>query len=270
MAVLGPGTGLGQAQVLWDDAVGGYRVWPSEGSHATFAPRGWKQRALQARAASLPHASASVLAECLAWVTALSLASSRMTARNGGDGVSVRLEGMGPAAPFFHDGSYGQCPGLIGRGRACTRQQGPRVGRRGRGGGPLAHAPGCRCMSRRGPGLRRRGGRRRTSSASWARARWSTSRAAPAWSASTPSWPPTSPATGRASTSARAWCGPRAARERAARPSRPCAAGRAGIARGRPYSWRACHAARLSGCMDTGGRRSCCYRTSCSYTAVVS
>ncbi len=57
MAVLGPGTGLGQAQVLWDDAVGGYRVWPSEGSHATFAPRGWKQRALQARAASLPHAS---------------------------------------------------------------------------------------------------------------------------------------------------------------------------------------------------------------------
>lgn len=48
-AVLGPGTGLGQAQVLWDEGLGGYRVWPSEGSHATFAPRGWKQRALQAR-----------------------------------------------------------------------------------------------------------------------------------------------------------------------------------------------------------------------------
>ncbi|KAK9843781.1 hypothetical protein WJX81_006046 [Elliptochloris bilobata] len=47
-AVLGPGTGLGQAQVLWDEGLGGYRVWPSEGSHATFAPRGWKQRALQA------------------------------------------------------------------------------------------------------------------------------------------------------------------------------------------------------------------------------
>ena len=45
--MLGPGTGLGQAQVLWDEGLGGYRVWPSEGSHATFAPRGWKQRALQ-------------------------------------------------------------------------------------------------------------------------------------------------------------------------------------------------------------------------------
>ena len=48
-AVLGPGTGLGEAQLFWDDAVNNYRVYPSEGSHATFAPRGWKQRALQAR-----------------------------------------------------------------------------------------------------------------------------------------------------------------------------------------------------------------------------
>ena len=52
-AVLGPGTGLGQAQVLWDEGLGGYRVWPSEGSHATFAPRGWKQRALQVQACCL-------------------------------------------------------------------------------------------------------------------------------------------------------------------------------------------------------------------------
>lgn len=47
-AVLGPGTGLGEAQLFWDSASGGYRVWPSEGAHAQFAPRGWRQRALQA------------------------------------------------------------------------------------------------------------------------------------------------------------------------------------------------------------------------------
>lgn len=47
-AVLGPGTGLGEAQLFWDDATGNYKVHASEGSHATFAPRGWKQRALQA------------------------------------------------------------------------------------------------------------------------------------------------------------------------------------------------------------------------------
>lgn len=46
-AVLGPGTGLGEAQLFWDEIQGGYKVWPSEGSHACFAPRGWKQRALQ-------------------------------------------------------------------------------------------------------------------------------------------------------------------------------------------------------------------------------
>lgn len=48
IAVLGPGTGLGEAQLFWDDTLGNYRVFPSEGAHATFAPRGWKQRALQA------------------------------------------------------------------------------------------------------------------------------------------------------------------------------------------------------------------------------
>mmetsp|Transcript_33929 Transcript_33929/g.80556 ORF Transcript_33929/g.80556 Transcript_33929/m.80556 type:complete len:291 (-) Transcript_33929:199-1071(-) len=46
IAVLGPGTGLGEAHLLWDDLQGNYRVYPSEGSHADFAPRGWKQRAL--------------------------------------------------------------------------------------------------------------------------------------------------------------------------------------------------------------------------------
>jgi len=38
-AVLGPGTGLGEAQLMWDDARGAYKVYPSEGSHADFAPR---------------------------------------------------------------------------------------------------------------------------------------------------------------------------------------------------------------------------------------
>lgn len=46
--MLGPGTGLGEAQLFWDVTAGGYRVWPSEGAHAQFAPRGWRQRALQA------------------------------------------------------------------------------------------------------------------------------------------------------------------------------------------------------------------------------
>mmetsp|Transcript_39538 Transcript_39538/g.112112 ORF Transcript_39538/g.112112 Transcript_39538/m.112112 type:complete len:428 (+) Transcript_39538:359-1642(+) len=46
VAVLGPGTGLGEAQLFWDDSQGAYKVYPSEGSHADFAPRGWKQRAL--------------------------------------------------------------------------------------------------------------------------------------------------------------------------------------------------------------------------------
>ena len=52
-AVLGPGTGLGEAQLFWDEIQGGYKVWPSEGSHSGFAPRGWKQRALQARLVTL-------------------------------------------------------------------------------------------------------------------------------------------------------------------------------------------------------------------------
>lgn len=42
--VLGPGTGLGEAQLFWDEGEGGaYRVCPSEGAHSGFAPRGWKQ-----------------------------------------------------------------------------------------------------------------------------------------------------------------------------------------------------------------------------------
>lgn len=48
IAVLGPGTGLGEAQLFWNNEIDNYTVYPSEGSHATFAPRGWKQRSLQA------------------------------------------------------------------------------------------------------------------------------------------------------------------------------------------------------------------------------
>lgn len=44
--VTGPGTGLGAAQLMWDDGAQAYKVWPGEGAHATFAPRGWKQLAL--------------------------------------------------------------------------------------------------------------------------------------------------------------------------------------------------------------------------------
>ena len=48
MVVLGPGTGLGQAVLTWDGAAGAYTVWPSEGSHADFAPRDDLQRGLAA------------------------------------------------------------------------------------------------------------------------------------------------------------------------------------------------------------------------------
>ena len=69
---MGPGTGLGAAQLMWDEGEKAYRVWPGtvsvlpepawntqssithplpvfvvgEGAHGTFAPRGWKQSAL--------------------------------------------------------------------------------------------------------------------------------------------------------------------------------------------------------------------------------
>ncbi|GMH33489.1 hypothetical protein BSKO_01323 [Bryopsis sp. KO-2023] len=46
IAVLGPGTGLGEAQLLFDEGRKEYKVWPSEGSHSDFAPRGEKQTAL--------------------------------------------------------------------------------------------------------------------------------------------------------------------------------------------------------------------------------
>lgn len=49
IAVLGPGTGLGEAQLFWCDAIAAHRVWPSEGSHGGFAPRGALQRELAAR-----------------------------------------------------------------------------------------------------------------------------------------------------------------------------------------------------------------------------
>ncbi|KAL3158173.1 hypothetical protein ABBQ32_011762 [Trebouxia sp. C0010 RCD-2024] len=47
-AVLGPGTGLGEAQLIWDDRFEGYKVYASEGAHSTFAPRGDIQRQLHA------------------------------------------------------------------------------------------------------------------------------------------------------------------------------------------------------------------------------
>ena len=48
VAVLGPGTGLGEAMLFWNDERAEYDVVPSEGSHADFAPRGETQRALLA------------------------------------------------------------------------------------------------------------------------------------------------------------------------------------------------------------------------------
>lgn len=45
IAVLGPGTGLGEVQLVWDRGVDDYVAYASEGSHAGFAPRG----ALQVR-----------------------------------------------------------------------------------------------------------------------------------------------------------------------------------------------------------------------------
>jgi len=45
-AILGAGTGLGEALLLWDGSR--YRVVPTEGGHADFAPQGEEQRALLA------------------------------------------------------------------------------------------------------------------------------------------------------------------------------------------------------------------------------
>jgi glucokinase len=39
IAVLGAGTGLGEALLLWSESAGRYEVVPSEGGHADFAPR---------------------------------------------------------------------------------------------------------------------------------------------------------------------------------------------------------------------------------------
>ncbi len=39
IAVVGPGTGLGEAFLLWSEGESEYRVVPSEGGHADFAPR---------------------------------------------------------------------------------------------------------------------------------------------------------------------------------------------------------------------------------------
>lgn len=44
LRALHPAWGMGRAQSV---SAPWRRVVPSEGSHATFAPRGWKQRALQ-------------------------------------------------------------------------------------------------------------------------------------------------------------------------------------------------------------------------------
>lgn len=46
IAVLGPGTGLGEAILVWSEHREGYTVLPTEGSHADFAPRGQIQRDL--------------------------------------------------------------------------------------------------------------------------------------------------------------------------------------------------------------------------------
>lgn len=45
---IGPGTGLGVAQLVWDEGLGRYVVLASEGAHGTFGPRGDLQRELQA------------------------------------------------------------------------------------------------------------------------------------------------------------------------------------------------------------------------------
>jgi glucokinase len=38
-AIIGAGTGLGEAFAVWDEGVNGYKVYPTEGGHADFAPR---------------------------------------------------------------------------------------------------------------------------------------------------------------------------------------------------------------------------------------
>ena len=44
IAVVGPGTGLGEVQLVWDSGIQDYVALASEGSHAGFAPRGALQQ----------------------------------------------------------------------------------------------------------------------------------------------------------------------------------------------------------------------------------
>ena len=46
IAILGPGTGLGEAFLVWDNSSSRYVVYPTEGSHADFAARGNVQHEL--------------------------------------------------------------------------------------------------------------------------------------------------------------------------------------------------------------------------------
>lgn len=48
IAVLGPGTGLGEALLFWDSGRQSYAAVPGEGAHADFAPVGAAQRSLAA------------------------------------------------------------------------------------------------------------------------------------------------------------------------------------------------------------------------------
>jgi glucokinase len=69
--VMGPGTGLGAAQLFWDSGRRDYVVVPGEGSHATFAPRGWRQGALASWAA--PRLGGMVEIEAVACGSGLEL-----------------------------------------------------------------------------------------------------------------------------------------------------------------------------------------------------
>lgn len=45
-AIIGAGTGLGQAYMVWDASLNSYKVMPSEAGHSSFAPNGKLQRQL--------------------------------------------------------------------------------------------------------------------------------------------------------------------------------------------------------------------------------
>ncbi len=110
-AVLGAGTGLGQALLVWDGRR--YAVAPTEGGHGDFAPQGDEQRALQRHLEASHGGRVSVervvsgpgLARIYAFLVAQGVATTRE--------VEEALTTEDPGAVISHHGMAGSDPACV-------------------------------------------------------------------------------------------------------------------------------------------------------------